>query len=61
MADLGYVVNGAAADAFNISTQPTLRAGQAVGPSFELKNDIIRVPRRYIDERTGQVVPGRTQ
>jgi hypothetical protein len=61
LADIGYVVNGAAADAFNIGTQPTLRAGQTAGPSFELKNDILRVPRRYIDERTGQVVPGRTQ
>jgi hypothetical protein len=28
MADLGYTVNPAAADAFNINTQPTIRAGQ---------------------------------
>ena len=60
MADLGYAVNGAAADAFNMDTQPTLRAGEPAGPSFELKDDIIRVPRRYIDERTGRVVPNPT-
>ena len=28
MADMGYVVNPAAADPFNINTQPTIRAGQ---------------------------------
>ncbi len=28
MADMGYVVNPAVADAFNINTQPTIRAGQ---------------------------------
>jgi hypothetical protein len=60
MGDLGYGVNPAAADAFNLATQPTLRAGQVAGPSFELQDDIIRVPRRYIDERTGRVVPGST-
>lgn len=59
LADLGYTVNPLAADPFNINTQPTLRAGQP-GPVYELQNDIIRVPRRYIDERTGRVVPGLT-
>jgi hypothetical protein len=60
MADLGYTVNAAAADPFNLATQPTLRAGEPAGPSFDLRNDILRVPRRYIDESTGRVVPGRT-
>jgi Leishmanolysin len=61
MADLGYTVNPAAADAFNLATQPTLRAGDDTRPTFQLKNDIIRVPRRYIDEATGRVVPGPTR
>jgi hypothetical protein len=59
MADLGYTVDPAAADPFNLATQPTLRAGQT-GPMYELMNDIIRVPRRYIDESTGKVIPDRT-
>jgi hypothetical protein len=60
MADLGYTVNPAAADAFNLATQPTLRANQAAGPVVHLENDIIRVPKRYIDVATGRVIPGGT-
>jgi hypothetical protein len=56
MADLGYTVNPAAADPFNLATQPTLRAGGDAGPVFELKNDVIRVPRRFISESTGRVM-----
>jgi hypothetical protein len=56
MADLGYTVDPTAADPFNLATSTAIRAGQAA-PGFWLVNDVIRVPRRYVDERTGQVVP----
>ncbi|HTS87071.1 MAG TPA: leishmanolysin-related zinc metalloendopeptidase [Gemmatimonadales bacterium] len=56
LADLGYTVNPAAADAFNLSTQPTLRLGEAPGPGVDLSNDVRRSPRFYVDEATGQVV-----
>ncbi|HXW97736.1 MAG TPA: leishmanolysin-related zinc metalloendopeptidase, partial [Gemmatimonadales bacterium] len=59
MADLGYTVDPTAADPFNLATSTAIRAGQAA-TGFWLVNDVIRVPRRYVDERTGQVVPGPT-
>ncbi len=53
MADLGYTVNPAAADPFNINTQPTLRDGKAV-PQFiraDLRNDIEKRPIYKIDDQ----------
>ncbi|MEO8140750.1 MAG: leishmanolysin-related zinc metalloendopeptidase [Gemmatimonadota bacterium] len=57
MADLGYVVNPAAADAFNINSQPTLRAGKPDTTRFVLKDDVLQIPIYYIDERTGALTP----
>jgi hypothetical protein len=52
LADLGYTVNTAAADPFNINTQPTLRAGQAAEPVLaDLRNDILNEPIYTIDEQ----------
>lgn len=48
--DLGYQVNTGAADAFNINTQPTLRAGQDVGPEIPLGNDVLNIPLYSIDD-----------
>lgn len=47
--DLGYQVNPAAADAFNIGTQPTLRAGEDVGPNIPLGQDVLNIPLYSID------------
>jgi Leishmanolysin len=60
MADLGYTVNAGAADSFNLATQPTLRAGDG-SHGLDLTNDIIRAPRRFIDEVTGRIVPAPAQ
>jgi hypothetical protein len=49
--DLGYVTNAGAADAFNINTQPTVRAGQAQ-PFFDLRNDILNIPMYSFDPVT---------
>jgi Leishmanolysin len=57
MADLGYVVNPAAADPFDINTQPTLRAGRPDTTRFVLKDDVLQIPIYYIDERTGALTP----
>ena len=48
--DLGYVVNAAAADPFNINTQPTLRAGES-WVRADLRNDILNIPIYAIDEQ----------
>lgn len=50
MKDLGYVVNAAAADPFNINNQPTLRAGQDVIKA-DLRGDILNEPIYAIDDR----------
>ena len=50
MKDLGYTVNAAAADPFNISTQPTLRAGEDVIRA-DLRGDILNAPIYAIDDR----------
>ncbi len=49
-ADEGYTVNNAAADPFNISTQPTLRAGED-HIYADLRNDILNQPIYSIDDR----------
>ena len=54
MADMGYVVNPAAADAFNINTQPTIRAGQ-VPMRRAYGDDIRKGPIQYMDPKTGRV------
>ena len=54
MADMGYVVNPAAADAFNINTQPTIRAGQ-VPMRRPYGDDIRKGPIQYMDPNTGRV------
>ncbi len=55
MADLGYPqVNAAAADPFNINTQPTLRAGQPDTLHIDLKDDVLQIPIYYLDQRTGK-------
>lgn len=51
MKDLGYVVNPAAADPFNIHTQPTLRAGTTENVLADLRNDIANNPIYSIDDR----------
>jgi hypothetical protein len=52
MKDLGYVVNAAAADPFNINTQPTLRAGASPDHVLaDLRNDIENAPVYSIDDR----------
>jgi hypothetical protein len=56
MADLGYTVNPGAADAFNLATQPTLRADGTEPPVVHLENDIIPIRPRFVDTRTGKVV-----
>lgn len=48
--DLGYVVNTAAADAFNINTQPTLRAGEDAGPQIPLGDDVLDIPLYAVDD-----------
>ncbi len=55
MADLGYTVNAAAADLFNLATQPTLRATEDVGPVIDLRSDVLDIPLRLVDP-SGQVV-----
>jgi Leishmanolysin/Bacterial Ig-like domain (group 2) len=52
LADLGYIVNVAGADPYTLA--PGLRAF-AHGPHAELKNDLLRLPLRVVDEG-GQVV-----
>lgn len=54
MADMGYVVNPAAADAFNINTQPTIRTGQ-VPMLRPFGDDIRKGPIQYMDPNTGRV------
>lgn len=54
--DLGYVVNVAAADAFSLATQPTLRADGTAPPVVHLDNDVIPFRPRKVDVRTGQVL-----
>lgn len=50
--DLGYVINPAAADPFNINTQPTLRADAgATAIRADLRNDILNIPIYSIDEQ----------
>lgn len=56
-ADLGYVVNANAADAFNINTQPTLRAGQPDTLHVDLKDDVLQIPIYYLDQKTGRMTP----
>ncbi len=55
LADLGYVVNQNAADAFNLATQPTLRAGESEGPVIDLRNDRLGAPIMAVDQN-GRVV-----
>lgn len=56
LADLGYVVNQNAADAFNLATQPTLRAGEAeAGPVIDLTQDRLGTPIMAVDQN-GRVV-----
>jgi leishmanolysin/Big-like domain-containing protein len=52
MADLGYTVNLAGADPYTLA--PALRVF-AQGPRVELKNDLLRLPIRVVDE-SGQVM-----
>src|SRR6185503_9054120 len=52
MADLGYMVNLAGADPYTLA--PGLRAF-ARGPRLHLKNDLLRLPIRVVDQG-GQVV-----
>lgn len=49
MADLGYVVNLGAADPFNLSTQPTIRAEGPAGPALDLHHDVLRNRIRMVD------------
>ncbi len=49
MADLGYQVNPAAADPFNLSTQPSLRAPDAGSRVIDLRDDILRNPIIVVD------------
>jgi hypothetical protein len=51
MADLGYTVNSAGADAYTLPppAPPGLRAFLS-GPRAELKNDVLRLPIRVVDE-----------
>jgi hypothetical protein len=55
MADLGYMVNLAGADPYTLA--PGLRAF-ARGPRVALKNDVLRLPIRVVDEggRVMQIV-----
>jgi hypothetical protein len=48
--DLGYVTNPAAADAFNLSTQPTVRALAADVVLADLSNDVLNIPIYAIDQ-----------
>ena len=48
MADLGYAVNLAGADPFTLA--PGLRAFSPRGPRVQLKNDLLRLPLRVVDE-----------
>lgn len=58
LADLGYTVDNTAADAFNIGTQPTLRAGEVEpGPRVSLAGDLRKGPVFEIDDRPG-AAPG---
>jgi hypothetical protein len=52
LADMGYTVNLAAADPYTLSA--ALRAF-SVGPRFELRNDVLRLPRHVVDG-AGRVV-----
>lgn len=54
MADMGYVVNPAAVDAFNINTQPTIRAGQ-VPMRRPYGDDIYHHPILPMPSNTGPV------
>jgi hypothetical protein len=56
LADFGYTVNLAAADAYNVQTAG-LRAEAVSGPVFDLSNDIIRGEPLLINTATGRVVP----
>jgi len=48
--DLGYQTNPAAADPFNLATQPTLRVQGAEAPVLDLSNDILNIPLYAVDE-----------
>lgn len=48
MADLGYAVNLEGADPFTLA--PGLRAFSPRGPRVQLKNDLLRLPLRVVDE-----------
>jgi hypothetical protein len=60
LADLGYTVSNGAADAFDIGTQPTLRAGDEMGPRISLHGDVRQGPIYAIDDRPG-AAPGLTR
>ena len=53
MADLGYAVNLEGADPFTLA--PGLRVFSPRGPRVQLKNDLLRLPLRVVDEG-GRVV-----
>jgi hypothetical protein len=55
MADLGYTVDPLAADAFSLSTQPTLRAPDLSSRVIDLRNDVLRSPIRVVNQQ-GQVL-----
>lgn len=54
LVDLGYTVDNAQADPFNITTQPTLRAGGVQeGPYIDLRGDVRKGPIYMVDDRPG--------
>ncbi len=53
LADLGYVVDLGAADPFNITTAGLRADGASDPPPLDLRNDVIPVPRQYLDRTTG--------
>jgi hypothetical protein len=53
LADLGYTVDNAQAQPFDINTQPTLRADGTVAPVFSLQGDVRRGPLYSVDDRPG--------
>ncbi len=57
LADLGYTVDNSQADAFNINTQPTLRADGIEAPRFSLQGDVRKGPIRTIDDSPGAAPP----
>ncbi len=59
MADLGYTVNAAQADPFNLATQPTLRLPDP--NAIYLHNDVLHIPIYSVNEQTGQLTPAPRQ